>query len=179
MHWKAGAKKEVAILGLGGLGHVAVKIARAMGANVSVISHSNKKKEDAFQFGAHAFYSTGEPGTLDKLKKRFDLILNTISVKLDWDRYVDLLKFEGTLVLIGVPPSMVEVRPDNLIFARRSISGSLIGGIAETQEMLDFCGKHNIVPEIEIIPIQKINEAYDRILKSDVRYRFVIDMKSI
>jgi uncharacterized zinc-type alcohol dehydrogenase-like protein len=177
-HWKVGPGSKVAVLGLGGLGHVAVKIAHAMGAEVSVISHSDKKKNDALAFGADHFY-VASPDTFKTLAGHFDLILNTTSVKLPWDAYINLLKREGTLVLIGVPPSTIEFTPGVVIFSRRNVSGSLIGGIAETQEMLDFCGRHNVTPEIEVIPVDKVNEAYERILKSDVRYRFVMDMKTL
>lgn len=178
-HWKIGPGKEVAVLGLGGLGHVAVKIAHAMGATVSVISHSASKKEDALKFGADHFYTSTDPEMFKKLHKKFDLMINTISVALDWNKYIDLLNIDGTLVLIGIPPAELQASPGALIMSRRSVAGSLIGGIAETQDMLNFCGKHNITPEIETIPMQKINEAYERMLKSDARYRFVIDMKSI
>jgi uncharacterized zinc-type alcohol dehydrogenase-like protein len=179
MHWKAGPGKKVAILGLGGLGHVGVKIAHALGAEVTVLSHSLKKEKDAERLGANHFYATSNPETFEKLKKHFDLIINTVSAEIDWNEYLSLLKLDGSMVVVGAPEKPAQVSSASLIFGRRSLSGSLIGGIKETQEMLDFCGKHNITSDIEIIPIQKVNEAYERILKSDVRYRFVIDMKSL
>ncbi len=178
-HWKVGPGKKVAILGLGGLGHMGVKFAKALGAEVTVISHSQKKKEDALKFGAHHFYSSSDSSTFEKLARSFDLILNTISANIDWNPYFNLLKREGTMVVVGIPPQAPSVQAFSLILNRRSLAGSLIGGIAETQEMLDFCGKHNIVSDIEIIPMQKINEAYERMLKGDVRYRFVIDLESL
>ncbi len=178
-HWKAGPGKKVAILGLGGLGHMGVKLARAMGAEVTVLSHSMKKEGDSRRLGAHHFYSTSDAETFNQLSGSFDLILNTVSVNLDWDQYVNLLRRDGTLVLLGIPEKQVPVSAFPLVGARRSIAGSMIGGIAENQEMLDFCGKHGITSDIELIQIQKINEAYERVLRSDVRYRFVIDIQSL
>jgi uncharacterized zinc-type alcohol dehydrogenase-like protein len=179
MHWKAGPGKNVAIVGLGGLGHTGVKIAHALGANVTVLSHSNKKQEDAKKLGADHFYATSEPETFEKLKGSFDLIINTVSAGIDWDQYLGLLKVDGSMVLIGVAGKPNQLSAFSLIAGRKSLAGSLIGGIKETQEMLDFCGKHNVTCDIELIPIQKVNEAYDRVVKSDVRYRFVIDMATI
>ncbi|HEU5046586.1 MAG TPA: NAD(P)-dependent alcohol dehydrogenase [Rickettsiales bacterium] len=178
-HWNAGPGKKVAIVGLGGLGHMGVKLAHAMGAEVTVLSHSLKKQEDGKRMGADYFYSTSEPETFEKLKGHFDLIINTVSAKIDWNEYLNLLKVDGTMVLVGVPEEQVPLGAFSLIMGRRSLAGSLIGGIKETQEMLDFCGKHNVTPDIELIPAQKINEAYERVLKSDVRYRFVIDIATI
>lgn len=178
-HWDVGPGKKVGIIGLGGLGHVGVKIAHAMGAEVSVLSHSDKKQEDSMRFGATHFYNTSESDILEKLAGYFDLIICTVSVGLDWNRYLNTLKRDGTMVIIGAPEGTIPVSPFSLFFKRRNLSGSLIGGLEETQEMLDFCGKHNITAEIELIPVTKINEAYERILKSDVRYRFVIDMTSL
>ena len=179
MHWKAGPGKKVAVVGLGGLGHMAVKLAHAMGAEVTILSQSLKKQADGKRLGATHFYATSDPETFTKLAGSFDLIINTVSVELDWNLYLQLLKRDSALVLLGVPPTAPPVEAGSLIFGRRSLAGSLIGGIKETQEMLDFCGKHNIVSDIEVIDVQKINEAYERMLKGDVRYRFVIDTKSL
>jgi uncharacterized zinc-type alcohol dehydrogenase-like protein len=178
-HWNTGPGKKVAVLGLGGLGHMAVKIAHALGAEVSVLSHSAKKSEDAKRLGADNFYATSETGTLEKLACNFDLILNTVSVQLDMGLYLNLLDRDGAMVILGVPSNPFIVPPFSLPSARRSLAGSLIGGIRETQEMLDFCGKHGISSDIEVIPIQKVNEAYDRLVKGDVKYRFVIDLASL
>lgn len=178
-HWKAGPGKKVAIIGLGGLGHMGVKIASAMGAEVTVLSHSLKKQEDGKKMGAKHFYATSQPETFEKLQSHFDLIINTVSAEMDWNLYLNLLNRDGTMVVVGIPDKAIPMGAFSLIRGRRSLAGSLIGGIKETQEMLDFCGKHNIVCDIEKIPIQKVNEAYDRVVKSDVRYRFVIDMESL
>jgi uncharacterized zinc-type alcohol dehydrogenase-like protein len=178
-HWRAGPGKNVGIVGLGGLGHMGVKLAHAMAAQVTVFSHSLRKQEDAKRMGADNFYATSDPETFKKLAASFDLIVNTVSAGIDWNQYTNLLKVDGTFVIVGVPDKPVPVDAFPLIMGRRSIAGSLIGGIQETQEMLDFCGKHNIASDIESIPIQKVNEAYERMLKSDVRYRFVIDMASL
>jgi uncharacterized zinc-type alcohol dehydrogenase-like protein len=179
MHWKAGPEKKVGIMGLGGLGHVGIKIAHALGAEVTVLSHSTRKRDDAKKMGADHFYATSEPETFEKLKGYFDLIINTVSVDLDLSQYLNLLALDGTMVLVGLPEKQMSISPFPLINARRSLAGSVIGGIKETQEMLDFCSKHNIGCDIELIPIQKVNEAYQRVLKSDVRYRFVIDSKTL
>lgn len=178
-HWKAGPGKKVAILGLGGLGHMGVKIAHAMGAEVTVLSHSDKKKEDAKRLGADHFYSTANKEVFKTLASKFDLIINTVSAEIDWNQYLGLLKVDGSMVQVGVPEKPNSVHAFGLIMGRKSLSGSLIGGIKETQEMLDFCGKHNITCDIEKISIDKVNEAYERVLKSDVRYRFVIDMATL
>jgi uncharacterized zinc-type alcohol dehydrogenase-like protein len=178
-HWKAGPGKKVAIVGLGGLGHMGVKIAHAMGADVTVLSQSLKKQEDAKSLGADHFYATSNPETFQKLASSFDLIINTVSAEIDWNAYLGLLKVDGTMVVVGIPENKIPVGAFPLVGARRSLAGSMIGGIKETQDMLDFCGKHNIVSDIEVIPVQKVNEAYERVIKSDVRYRFVIDMKSL
>lgn len=178
-HWKAGPGKKVAIIGMGGLGHMGVKLAHAMGADVTVLSQSLKKEADAKKLGANHYYATSDKATFEKLAGTFDLIINTVSVDLDWNAYISLLKVDGNMVLVGVPEKPTPVHAFPLISGRRSLAGSLIGGIAETQEMLDFCGKHNIGSEIEVIPMEKVNEAYERVLKSDVRYRFVIDMASL
>jgi alcohol dehydrogenase (NADP+) len=178
-HWKAGPDTRVAVVGLGGLGHVGVKLAAAMGAKVTVLSQSLKKMEDGLRLGADAYYATADPETFDKLAGSFDLILNTVSANLDLSAYLSLLDVDGTLVELGMPEHPMEVPAAPLVFKRRNLSGSLIGGIAETQEMLDFCAEHNVLPEIEVIAPDYINEAYQRVLASDVRYRFVIDTASL
>jgi uncharacterized zinc-type alcohol dehydrogenase-like protein len=179
MKWKAGPGKKVAIIGLGGLGHIGVKIAHALGAEVSVLSHSLKKQEDAKKMGADSFYSTSDPKTFEKLEGYFDIIINTVSTEINLNQYLNLLRLDGTMVVVGVPEKDAQLSAYSLISARRNLAGSLIGGISETQEMLDFCSKHNISCDVELIPIQKVNEAYERILNSDVRYRFVIDLNSL
>lgn len=178
-HWNAGPGKKVAILGMGGLGHMGVKIAHAMGADVTVLSHSLSKKEDGLKLGADHYYATSDAETFTKLAGSFDLIICTVGVAIDWNAYLGLLKVDGSMVIVGAPEDAIPVHAFSLIPGRRSLSGSMIGSIKETQEMLDFCGKHDIVSEIETIGIQEINEAYERVLKSDVRYRFVIDMASL
>jgi uncharacterized zinc-type alcohol dehydrogenase-like protein len=178
-HWQAGPGKKVAIIGLGGLGHMGVKLAHAMGAEVTVLSQTLKKEADAKRLGADNYFATSDEKTFSKLQNYFDLILNTVSSDMDWGKYLSLTNVDGTMVLLGVPEKPVPMGAFPLIAGRRSLAGSMIGGIRETQEMLDFCGKHNTPAEIEMIPIQKVNEAYSRILKSDVRYRFVIDMASL
>ncbi len=179
-HWGAGPGKNVAIVGLGGLGHMGVKLAHALGAEVTVLSQSLKKMADGTRLGADHFYATSDPETFTKLQRTFDLIVNTVSGDIDWNNYTPLLKVDGTMVVVGAPdkpPPPLGVFP--LLMGRRSIAGSAIGGIPETQEMLDFCGKHGLTSDVEVIPIQQINEAYERVVKSDVRYRFVIDMASL
>jgi uncharacterized zinc-type alcohol dehydrogenase-like protein len=178
-HWGAGPGKQVAILGLGGLGHMGVKIAHAMGAEVTVLSHSNRKRDDAKRLGADAFMAMADKEAFKTLSGRFDLIVCTAGVGVDWNAYFGLLKLDGTMVVVGVPAEMVPVSAMALVGMRRSLAGSMIGGIKETQEMLDFCGAHDIAADIELIPIQEVNEALDRVVKSDVRYRFVIDMASL
>ncbi|MEZ2219206.1 NAD(P)-dependent alcohol dehydrogenase [Rhizobium sp. RCC_161_2] len=178
-HWKAGPGKKVAVVGMGGLGHMGVKLAHAMGAEVTVLSQTLSKKEDGLKLGADHYYATSDVETFTKLAGSFDLILNTVGTAIDWNAYLNLLKYDGSMVLLGVPEHAVPVHAFSLIPGRRSLSGSMIGSIKETQEMLDFCGEHNIVSEIELINIDKINEAYERVLKSDVRYRFVIDIASL
>jgi uncharacterized zinc-type alcohol dehydrogenase-like protein len=174
-HWNAGPGTQVAIIGMGGLGHMGVKIAHAMGAEVTVLSQSLRKKDDALRFGADHYYATSDPATFTQLAGSFDLIVNTVSANLDMDAYLNLLKVNGTLVLLGVPENPSSYQAFSLIGARRSLAGSMIGGIRETQEMLDFCAEHGIGSEIEKISVDEINEAYDRVVASDVRYRFVID----
>ncbi len=179
MKWKTGPGKKVAIIGLGGLGHIGVKIAHALGAEVTVLSHSLKKQEDAKKMGADNFYATSDPKTFEKLEGYFDIMINTVSTDLNLNQYLNLLRLDGTMVVVGVPEKDAQINGYSLISARRNLAGSLIGGISETQEMLDFCSKYNIACDIELIPIQKVNEAYERILNSDVRYRFVIDLNSL
>ncbi len=178
-HWQAGPGKKVAIIGMGGLGHMGVKLAHALGAEVTVFSQSLRKQPDGKRLGADHFYATSDPETFTKLEKYFDLIINTVSAEMDWNQYLKLLKVDGTMVVVGIPEKENAVAAASLVTGRRSLAGSAIGGIQETQEMLDFCGQHNIVSDIEVIPIQKVNEAFERVLKSDVRYRFVIDMASL
>jgi uncharacterized zinc-type alcohol dehydrogenase-like protein len=179
VHWKTGPGKKVAIVGLGGLGHMGVKIAHALGAEVTVLSQTLKKKEDGLRMGADHFYATSDAKTFEKLAGTFDLIINTVSTGIDYNQYLGLLATDGALVVVGIPDQPVPVEAFSLIMGRRSLAGSLIGGIRETQEMLDFCGKHGIACDIEVIPVQKVNEAYDRVVKSDVRYRFVIDIDTL
>lgn len=174
-HWNVGPGMKVAVMGLGGLGHMGVKFAAAMGAEVTVLSHSPNKQEDAIAMGAHHFVSTKNPNNLKPLLKTFDLILNTVSAELDIDQYLNLLKLDGTLVVIGLPGKPYAVHAGTLLNGRRSISGSMIGGIPEMQEMLDFCAEHQIVSDVEVIKADYINEAYKRTVASDVKYRFVID----
>lgn len=179
-HWQVGNGDKVGIVGLGGLGHMGVKFARAMGAHVVLFTTSANKVDDAIRLGAHEVVISKDTEAMQKHRLSFDFILNTVAAAHNLDSFTELLKRDGTLCLVGVPdhphpsPSI-----GNLIFKRRQIAGSLIGGLKETQEMLDFCAEHNIVSDIEIIPIQQINEAYERMLKSDVKYRFVIDLLSL
>jgi len=174
-HWGAGPGKNVAVIGLGGLGHMGVKLAHAMGATVTVLSQSLKKQEDGLRLGADHYYATSDENTFTELAGSFDLIINTVSAAIDINAYLQLLALDGALVNVGAPPQPLPVQVFSLIGGRRSFAGSAIGGIAETQEMLDFCAEHGIGAEIEVIPADKINEAYERVLASDVRYRFVID----
>ncbi|MGH7950603.1 MAG: NAD(P)-dependent alcohol dehydrogenase [Limisphaerales bacterium] len=176
---KIGKGQKVGVVGLGGLGHMAVKLANAFGAHVVVFTTSSNKTQDAIRLGAHEVVLSKNEAEMKKHANSFHFILNTVAAKHDINAYLQLLKRDGTLTQVGAPPQPLEVDVGNLIFGRRKFTGSLIGGIRETQEMLDFCGEHNIVCDIELIPIQKINEAYERLLKSDVKYRFVIDMASL
>ncbi|MEG8980327.1 NAD(P)-dependent alcohol dehydrogenase [Priestia megaterium] len=178
-HWEAGPGKKVAVVGMGGLGHMAVKIAHAMGAEVTVLSQTLNKKDDGLQFGADNYYATNDSETFKKLAGTFDLIINTVSAKIDINAYFSLLTLDGTLVNVGAPSEPLPVNVFSLIGHRRSFAGSAIGGIRETQEMLDFCAKHNIAPKIEIISADQIDEAYERVLASDVKYRFVIDISTM
>lgn len=174
-HWKVGPGMKVAVMGLGGLGHMGVKFAVAMGAEVTVLSHSPAKEADARAMGAHQFVSTADINNLKPLGKSFDLILNTVSAELNLGDYLNLLKLDGTLVVIGLPGKPYAVEAGALLNGRRRIAGSMIGGIPELQEMLDFCGVNHIVSDVEIISADYINEAYVRTVASDVKYRFVID----
>lgn len=178
-HWGAGPGKKVAVVGLGGLGHMAVKLASAMGADVTVLSQSLKKQEDGLRLGAGSYYATSDPATFETLAGTFDLIINTVSAPIDISSYLQLLTLDGALVNVGAPAEPLPVNVFSLILGRRSFAGSAIGGIRETQEMLDFCAAHQLGAEIEVIPAEKINEAYERVLASDVRYRFVIDATTL
>ncbi len=178
-HWKAGPGKRVGVVGLGGLGHMAVKFAKAFGAEVVLFTTSTSKIEDGLRLGASKVVVTRETGWTNGLVGSFDFILDAVSADHDLNAYLSLLKRDGTLTLVGAPEKPLPVAAMGLIFGRKSLSGSAIGGTAETQEMLDFCGEHGIVSDVEVIPIQKVNEAYDRLLRSDVKYRFVIDMASL
>ncbi|WP_329562848.1 NAD(P)-dependent alcohol dehydrogenase [Kitasatospora sp. NBC_01266] len=178
-HWQAGPGKKVAVVGLGGLGHLGVKIAHALGAEVTVLSQTLSKREDGLRLGADHYYATSDPDTFERLAGSFDLIVNTVSADLDLNAYLGLLRTNGTLVQVGAPEQAMPVAPFALIGQRKSLAGSMIGGIRETQEMLDFCAEHGIGADIEVIEASAINEAYTRVLKSDVRYRFVIDVATI
>lgn len=178
-HWGAGPGKKVAVVGLGGLGHMAVKIAHALGAEVTVLSQSLKKQEDGLRLGADDYFATSDPDTFKALRGRFDLIINTVSAAIDVNAYLRLLAVDGALVNVGAPPEPLPVNAMSLIGGRRSFAGSMIGGIALTQEMLDFCAEHGIGAEVEVIAADQVNEAYERVLASDVRYRFVIDTSTL
>ena len=178
-HWNAGPGKHIAIVGLGGLGHMAVKLADAMGADVTVLSQSLRKQEDGLKLGADAYYATSDDATFDELVGRFDLIVNTVSAGIDIGRFLMLLKTDGALVNVGAPPEPLPVPAFPLILQRRSFAGSAIGSIRETQEMLDFCAEHGIAAEIETISAEQVNEAWERVLGSNVRYRFVIDNSTL
>ena len=178
-HWNVGPGKKVAVMGLGGLGHMGVKFAVAMGAEVTVLSHSPHKKDDALAMGAHHFVATSDDSVFAAHAKTFDVILNTVSAELDINKYVSLLKLDGTLVVIGLPGKPYAVHVGSLLDGRRSIAGSMIGGIPQLQEMLNFCGEKSIVSDVEVIKADYINEAYERTVASDVKYRFVIDASTI
>jgi uncharacterized zinc-type alcohol dehydrogenase-like protein len=177
--WTCKPGDRVGVVGLGGLGHMAVKLAASMGAEVTMLSTSRSKEADAQRLGAHAFELTSDPKALKKLAGRFNLLIDTVSVDHDLNTYLGLLRTEGAMVILGVPPTPATVAAMSLIFGNKKLAGSLIGGIAETQEMLDYCAEKRIVADVEMIPIQKINEAYERMIRSDVRYRFVIDIASL
>jgi uncharacterized zinc-type alcohol dehydrogenase-like protein len=178
-HWGIGEGKKVGVVGLGGLGHMAVKFARALGAHVVVFTTSPSKAEDALRLGAHEVVVSRDADAMQKQSDSFDFILDAVSADHDINAYVQLLRRDGNLTLVGAPDKPLSVSAFDLLFKRRSLSGSLIGSIAETQEMLDFCGKHGITADVEVIPIQKVNEAYERLVRSDVKYRFSIDMASL
>lgn len=178
-HWQAGPGKHIGIVGLGGLGHMGVQIAHHMGAKVSVLSQSLKKKEDGERLGADAYYSTADETTFKDLRGTFDFIINTVSANLDLGQYFELIKTDGAFIEVGAPEHPMQVPAFSLIPQRRSLSGSMIGSIAETQEVLDFCGEHGFGAEVEVIDADYVNEAYDRVVNSDVRYRFVIDIASL
>jgi uncharacterized zinc-type alcohol dehydrogenase-like protein len=178
-HWGVSKGKKVGVVGLGGLGHMAVKFAHAFGAHVVVFTTSPNKKEDALRLGADEVVVSRNTDEMKKHAGSFDFILDTVSADHDIDAYLNLLGRDGNVTLVGAPPTPLPVSAFSLITGRRSLSGSAIGGLAETQEMLDFCGEHKITSDVEVIPIQKANEAYERLLKSDVKYRFSIDMGSL
>ncbi len=178
-HWKVGPGKKVGVVGLGGLGHMGVKFARALGAHVVVFTTSPSKVEDALRLGAHEVVNSRDAEAMGKHAFSFDFILDTVSAEHDINAYIGLLTLDGNLTLVGAPEKPLPVSSFALLFGRKSVSGSLIGGIAETQEMLDFCGEHGITADVEVIPIQQVNEAYERMLRSDVKYRFCIDMASL
>ena len=178
-HWSVSKGKKVGVVGLGGLGHMGVKFAHALGADVVVFTTSPSKKEHALQLGADEVVISRDAGEMGKHAGSFDFILDAVSADHDINAYINLLRRDGNLTIVGAPAKPIAVSAFGLILRRRSLSGSNIGGIAETQEMLDFCGKHNITADVEVIPIQKVNEAYERLLKSDVKYRFSIDMASL
>ena len=178
-HWGVTKGKRVGVVGLGGLGHMAVKFADALGAHVTVFTTSPGKKEDALRLGADEVVVTRDPEALKSLGGSFDFILDAVAVPHDINAYINLLARDGNITMVGAPEQPLPVSVFGLLFGRRSFSGSLIGGIAETQEMLEFCGQHNITADVEVIPMQKVNEAYDRLVRSDVKYRFSIDMASL
>jgi len=178
-HWDVGTGTRVAVVGMGGLGHMAVQIAHAMGAEVTVLSQTLSKQEDGLRLGADHYFATSDDATFTELASSFDLIITTVSAHLDLDAYLSLLDVDGTLVNVGAPSEPLPVQVFSLIPSRRSFAGSAIGGIRETQEMLDFCAENGIAPETELIAADDINEAYERVLASDVRYRFVIDIATL
>jgi uncharacterized zinc-type alcohol dehydrogenase-like protein len=178
-HWKAAPGRKVAVVGMGGLGHMAVKIAHALGAEVTVLSQTLSKEADGRAFGASRYFATSDPATFTELTNEFDLIVNTVSAEIDMRAYLSLLRLDGVLVNVGAPPEPLPVPVFALFSNRRSFAGSSIGGIAETQEMLDFCAEHGVVPETELIAADQITAAWQRVLASDVRYRFVIDIATM
>jgi uncharacterized zinc-type alcohol dehydrogenase-like protein len=178
-HWGVTKGKKVGIVGLGGLGHMGLKFAHALGAHTVLFTTSPKKKEDALRLGADEVVISSNANDMAKHASSFDFILDAVAAEHDLNAYINMLARDGNITLVGAPPQPLPIAAFGLIFRRRSFSGSLIGGIAETQEMLDFCGKHNITADVEVIPMQKVNEAYDRLVKQDVKYRFSIDMASL
>jgi alcohol dehydrogenase (NADP+) len=177
--WDCEKGDEVGVVGLGGLGHMAVKLAASIGAEVTVFSTSRGKEEDARRLGASSFALSSDDSTFDRLRGRFDIIIDTISAPHDYNKYLGTLRPRGAMVLVGIPPEPAPVRAGSLVGGNKILAGSMIGGIPETQEMLDYCAEHGIVSDIEVIPIQTINEAYERMMRADVRYRFVIDLASL
>ncbi len=178
-HWNAGPGKKVAIVGLGGLGHMGVKLAHALGAEVTVLSQSLRKKEDGLKLGADHYYATSDPKTFEELRGTFDLMISTVSAPMDFGALLSLLKVDGALVNVGAPEEPISLNLFSVIGGRKTLAGSMIGGIRETQEMLEFCAEHGIGSEIELISASEINEAFERVVNSDVRYRFVIDTATI
>ena len=178
-HWKVGKGHKVGVVGLGGLGHMGVKLAASFGAEVTMLSHSASKETDAKRLGAHKFILTTDAEQANSVNNYFDFILDTVSADHDYNMYLNMLKTSGVMTCVGAPPSPAQIHAFSLIMKRKSFTGSLIGGIPETQEMLDYCAEHNIVSDVEVINIKDINEAYERMLKGDVRYRFVIDMATL
>ncbi|MEP7142682.1 MAG: NAD(P)-dependent alcohol dehydrogenase [Ferruginibacter sp.] len=177
--WKVGKGDKIGIIGLGGLGHMAIKFAVSFGAEVTVLSTSPGKKEDALKLGAHNFVVTTDEEQVKSVAGSLNFILDTLSANHDYNMYVGMLKIDGTMICVGLPSEPIVIPGFNLVFARKCVAGSLIGGLPETQEMLDYCAEHNITADVEIIPVQNIQEAYDRMLKSDIKYRFVIDMATL
>lgn len=178
-HWEAGPGKQVAVIGLGGLGHLGVKFAAAMGAEVTVLSQSLSKKDAGLAMGASDYYATSDDQTFERNARRFDLVINTVSANLDLDRYLRMMARNGTFVEVGLPENPLSIEAGSLTYPRVSVSGSMIGGIPETQEMLDFAAEHGIASDVETIGAEQINEAYDRVVRSDVRFRFVIDVATM
>jgi len=178
-HWNVGKGDRVGVVGLGGLGHMGVKLAVSMGAEVTMLSHSSSKEADAKRLGAHKFVLTSDESQTKAVANYFDFILNTVSADHDYNLYLGMLNTNGVMVCVGAPPTPAQIPAFNLIGGRRSLAGSLIGGLPETQEMLDYCADHNIVSDVEVIKMSEINKAYERMLKGDVKYRFVIDMASL
>jgi alcohol dehydrogenase (NADP+) len=178
-HWRAGPGSKVAVVGLGGLGHLAVKLAHALGAEVTVLSQSLSKEKDGRRMGADHYYATSDPAIFQTLARSFDLIINTVSVNLDVDAYLSTLRVDGTMVNVGAPAEADRLRAFSLISGRRSLSGSNVGGLRETQEMLDFCAEHGVTADVELIGVDDVAAAYDRVVRSDVRYRFVIDIATL
>lgn len=178
-HWKVGKGDKVGVVGLGGLGHMGVKLAVSFGAEVTMLSHSASKEKDAQRLGAHKFILTSDKEQTKSVNNYFDFILDTVSAEHDYNMYLNMLKTNGVMTCVGAPPAPAQIPAFNLIFQRRSLAGSLIGGLPETQEMLDYCAEHNIVSDVEVINIKDIEQSYERMLKGDVRYRFVIDMATL
>ncbi len=178
-HWGVGNGHRLGVVGLGGLGHMAVKIGKALGAEVTVFSRSDTKRSDAERLGAANYVATEKEGALDGQSGKFDFVIDTVSAAHDYNAYLDVLKRDGTMILVGAPSEPLPVLAFHLVLKRRRMVGSLIGGIQETQDMLDFCATHHILSDVEVIPIQQVNEAYERVMKGDVRFRFVIDMASL